>query len=146
MSENLSEKNLQFMKKFRPEELCVKEFKYWIICVRQKQVTLGDVVILLKRETRNVSDMTIEEASEFPEVIKWYENICREKLGAIKFNYIIMMMHDPFVHYHAFPRYDKNVELFDIEWEDKNTLSNFASVEKANDELLFKIRDYLKEG
>ncbi len=141
----MSENNLEFMKKFRPDELCIKEFKFWIVCVRQKQVTLGDVVILLKRETKNVSDMTKEEASEFPEVVKWYENICREKLGAIKFNYIIMMMHDPFVHYHAFPRYDKNVELFDLVWEDKNTLSNFASVEKANDELLFKIRDYLKE-
>ena len=39
--------NLEFMKKFRPEELCIKEFKYWIVCVRQKQTTLGDAVILL---------------------------------------------------------------------------------------------------
>ena len=46
--------NLEFMKKFRPNELCVREFKYWIVCVRQKQPTLGDVVILLKRETENV--------------------------------------------------------------------------------------------
>lgn len=41
-------KNLEFMKKFRLEELCIKEFKYWLVCVRQKQPTLGDVVILLK--------------------------------------------------------------------------------------------------
>lgn len=137
--------NLEFMKKFRPDELCVKEFKYWIVCVRQKQPTLGDVVILLKRETRNVSGMLPEEGAEFPEVIKWYEELCREKFGAIKFNYMIMMMHDSFVHYHAFPRYDKNINLFDIEWEDKNTLSNFASTEILEDELLFKIRDYIKE-
>lgn len=137
-------KDLEFMKKFRPDELCVKEFKYWIVCVRQKQTTLGDVVILLKRETKNVSGMLPEESAEFPEVMKWYEELCREKYGAIKFNYIIMMMHDPFVHYHAFPRYDKKVNLFGIEWEDKDTLKNFASVEKSNDELLYKIRDYMK--
>ena len=29
--------DLEFMKKFRPNELCVKEFKYWIVCVRAKQ-------------------------------------------------------------------------------------------------------------
>lgn len=28
--------NLEFMKKFRPEELSIKEFKYWIVCVRRK--------------------------------------------------------------------------------------------------------------
>ena len=108
--------NLEFMKKFRPNELCVKEFKYWIVCVRSKQVTLGDVVILLKRKTENVSGMLPEEGAEFPEVIKWYEELCREKFDAIKFNYMIMMMKDPFVHYHAFPRYDKNINLFDIDW------------------------------
>jgi len=136
--------NLEFMKKFRPEELCIKEFKYWIVCIRQKQTTLGDVVILLKRETENVSGMLPEEGSEFTEVIKWYEKLCIEKFGAIKFNYMIMMMKDPFVHYHAFPRYDKVVNLFDIEWKDNNTLTNFRTFELLDDELLFKIRDYMK--
>ena len=136
--------NLEFMKKFRPEELCIKEFKYWIVCVRQKQTTLGDVVILLKRETENVSGMLPEEGAEFSKVINWYEELCREKFGAIKFNYIIMMMKDPFVHYHAFPRYDKVVNLFDIEWKDNNTLTNFRTFELLDDELLFKIRDYMK--
>lgn len=76
--------NLEFMKKFRPEELCIKEFKYWLVCVRQKQPTLGDVVILLKRETENVSGMLPEEGAEFPKVIKWYEELCREKLEQLK--------------------------------------------------------------
>lgn len=136
--------NLEFMKKFKPNELCIKEFKYWIVCVRQKQTTLGDVVILLKRETKNVSGMLPEESAEFPLVVKWYEELCKEKFGAIKFNYMIMMMKDPFVHYHAFPRYDKEINLFGIDWKDTNTLTNFSSVEVSNDEILFKIRDYMK--
>ena len=139
--------DLEFMKKFRPNELCIKEFKYWIVCVRAKQVTLGDVVILLKRETENVSGMLPEEGAEFPEVIKWYENLCREKFGAVKFNYIIMMMKDPFVHYHAFPRYDRSINMFGKEWEDKdtrNTLINFGTIETLDDDVLFKIRDYMK--
>lgn len=78
-------------------------------------------------------------------MIKWYEEICMEKFGAIKFNYMIMMMKDPFVHYHAFPRYDTKIDLFDLEWEDKNTLNNFSCVEPLGDELLEKIRKYMCE-
>lgn len=139
--------NLEFMKKFRPEELCIKEFKYWIVVVRAKQVTLGDAVILLKRETKNVSGMLPEEGAEFPEVIKWYEETCREKFGAIKFNYMIMMMKDPYVHYHAFPRYEGKVNMFGRDWEDPSanyTLTDFGKPEKLQDELLFMIRDYMK--
>ncbi len=44
--------NLEFMSKFKPNERCIKEFKYWIVCVRAKQTTLGDTVILLKRQIR----------------------------------------------------------------------------------------------
>lgn len=136
--------NLEFMKKFRPEELCIKEFKYWIVCARKKQVTLGDTIIALKRETPNMSDMTKEEAAELVEVTKWYENTCKEKLGAIKFNYISMMMHDFFIHYHVFPRYDKKINLFDMEWEDRNPLNYFGSVEDTEDDILLKIINYMK--
>lgn len=49
--------------------------------------------------------------------------------------------------YHAFPRYDKVVNLFNIDWKDEkinNTLINFSTAELLDDELLFKIRDYMK--
>lgn len=45
--------NLEFMSKFKPTTRCIKEFKYWIVCIRGKRATLGDAVILLKRETPN---------------------------------------------------------------------------------------------
>ncbi|MFR3782432.1 MAG: hypothetical protein ACLTXR_00870 [Clostridia bacterium] len=41
--------NLEFMSKFKPETRCIKEFEHWIICIRGKQATLGDAVILLKK-------------------------------------------------------------------------------------------------
>lgn len=135
--------NLEFMSKFKPDTRCIKEFEYWIVCIRGKQTTLGSVVILLKRETPSVGDILPKESAEFPKIVKWYEELCIKKFGAIKFNYIIMMMHDPFVHYHAFPRYDKKIHLFGLEWEDKNTLNNFASTETLNEKTLLDIRDYM---
>lgn len=43
--------NLKFMSKFKPKTRCIKEFEHWIVCIRRKQATLGDAVILLKRKT-----------------------------------------------------------------------------------------------
>ena len=139
--------NLDFMSKFKPETRCIKEFKYWIVCIRQKVSTLGDAVILLKRETPSVGGMLPEEASEFPEVVRWYEDLCTKKFGAVKFNYVIMMMKDFFVHYHAFPRYDKDIEMFNNIWIDKTFPGpiDFVDGTILEEDLLMEIKDYMKE-
>lgn len=139
--------NLEFMSKFKPDTRCIKEFKYWIICVRGKARTLGDAVILLKRETPSVAGMLPEEAAEFPEVIKWYEETCSRKFGALKFNYIIMMMKDNFVHYHAFPRYDKEISMFGLEWKDEDWPGalNFKEGTILEDDKIEEIKNYMKD-
>lgn len=137
--------NLEFMNKFKPDTRCIKEFKFWIVCIRGKQATLGDAVILLKRQISSVGDMRPEEGAEFPEVIKWYEKVCTEKFGAVKFNYIIMMLKDYFVHYHAFPRYDKSINLFNKEWKDIDWPGaiNFKDGEILDEEKLLEIKNYM---
>ena len=139
--------NLEFMSKFKPKTRCIKEFKYWIVCIRGKQATLGDAVILLKRETPSVAGMLPEEGAEFPEVIKWYEKTCSNKFGAVKFNYIVMMMKDYFVHYHAFPRYDKKVNLFDLEWKDNDWPGavNFREGIVLDEEKLLEIKNFMQD-
>lgn len=139
--------NLEFMSKFKPDTRCIKEFKYWIVCIRGKQRTLGDVVILLKRESTTVAGMLPEEAAEFPSVVKWYEDFCTKNFGAVKFNYIIMMMKDNFVHYHAFPRYDKNISMFDMEWKDEDWPGALKFTEGVilDDDKLEEIRKYMEK-
>ena len=138
--------NLDFMSKFKPDTRCIKEFKYWIVCIRGKQATLGDAVILLKREIPNVGGMLPEEGAEFTEVVKWYEDTCVNKFGAVKFNYVIMMMKDFFVHYHAFPRYDKDINMFDMEWIDNDWPGavNFKEGIVLDEEKLLEIKKYMQ--
>ncbi len=137
--------NLEFMEKFKPKTRCIKEFEHWIVCIRAKQVTLGDAVILLKRQAESVGDILEEEIKEFPIIIKWYEEVCIKKFGAIKFNYMVLMMKDNFVHYHAFPRYDKNLDLFGIEWIDKDypAIVNLKETKEISEEKLQEIKDYM---
>lgn len=139
--------NLEFMSKFKPDTRCIKEFDYWVVCVREKQVTLGDAVILLKRQTESVANMLPEEAVEFIKVVKWYEETCTKKFGAVKFNYMVLMMKDNFVHYHAFPRYDRNIDLFGMEWIDKDypKVVNLKEALEPSEEILQEIKEYMSE-
>ena len=78
---------------------------------------------------------------------KWYEETCSNKCGAVKFNYVIMMMKDFFVHYHAFPRYDKAVNLFDMEWKDNDWPGaiNFTGGTILDEEKLDEIKSHMKK-
>jgi diadenosine tetraphosphate (Ap4A) HIT family hydrolase len=111
---------MEFMKKFNPEKNTIKEFNYWVVLLREKQVTLGATVIVLKREVSSLAQLTKEEAIEFPKVVSWFEKLGTSLYGAEKFNYVVAMMKDNFVHYHAFPRYGTVLTKYGVEWKDQN--------------------------
>ena len=78
--------------------------------------------------------------------LKWYEDVCADKFGAVKFNYVVLMMRDFFVHYHAFPRYDKDIDMFDMKWKDNDWPGaiNFNYRTLLDEEKLLEIKDYMK--
>lgn len=138
---------MEFMSKFKPDVNNIKEFENWIIVIREKQVTLGACVIILKRQINSLSEMTAEEASEFPMVVQWFEKKCRKCFGSEKYNYVVAMMKDNFVHYHAFPRYSSIVEKYGLKWEDVDwpKVVNFRSVNIEREVLEKIIKDMRDE-
>lgn len=109
----------EFAGRFNREDLFLKEFNYWLLILRPVPVTIGSCIILLKRECPSLSEITKEEMAEFPEVCKLFEENCKKLFGAVKFNYHANMMKENFVHFHAIPRYDKDIEKYGIKWVDK---------------------------
>ena len=136
-----------FYDKFKPEELLIKEFNYWVVLLREKQQTLGDAVILLKEEKPSISLATEQEFAEFPLVVEWYEKKCKELFGAEKFNYNCAMMKDNYVHFHAFARYSDKRTFADMEWLDVDwprPIKNAVPVEfteKVRDSLLVAFKN-----
>jgi len=110
----------ELMAKFRVEELGLREYRHWIVALRGKQITLGASVILLKRAEPSMGALTKREAAEFPEVAAWWQ----ERVGLLwqpdRFNYIAAMMKDPFVHFHAIPRYAASREFNEQTYEDRS--------------------------
>lgn len=110
---------LEHWAKFRPSELACREFSSWLVVVRQKQVTLGDCVFLVKRAVSSISEMEPNELAELAEVTAWFEATTKATFGAERFNYVAAMMKDPYVHFHAFPRYSTSTHRYGIEWRDE---------------------------
>lgn len=109
---------MDFMNKFHPEKNLIKEFNYWVVLVREEQVTLGSAIIALRRQALSLAELKSEEAAELPLIFSWYEQQCKNLYGADKTNYIAAMMRDNFVHFHAFPRYGRVVNKYGLIWED----------------------------
>lgn len=112
--------NLEFAGRFNKPELLLKEFNHWVIILRENVVTLGSCVIILKSGKPCLKDVSGEEMSEFPQVCRWFEQKTKELYGAAKWNYLATMMKDSFVHFHAIPRYENEVEIYNKKWVDED--------------------------
>ena len=106
------------LSKFEPEKYFIREFSHWLIVLRKKQITLGSCVFLIKSLCPNMSDVTEEELAELKGVFTWYENLTQRLFAPDKYNYVVAMMKDPFVHIHAIPRYSRIISRYDAEWSD----------------------------
>jgi len=116
----------------------IKEFKHWVVLFREKQVTIGSVIIMSKElDRQSLGTISAEAWGEFGKVSAFVENTIMKAFGAEKFNYLALMMFNPEVHFHVIPRYSKPVtfmgsDFIDPDWPgatkrvamelDKNTL------------------------
>jgi diadenosine tetraphosphate (Ap4A) HIT family hydrolase len=100
----------------------IKEFNHWVVLFREKQVTIGSLIIMSKElEKESLGDVSAEAWTEFPEVSAFVESTIKKAFGAEKFNYLALMMFDPEVHFHVIPRYSSpvtfmNKEFIDPDW------------------------------
>ena len=100
----------------------IKEYQNWVVLFREKQVTIGSVIIMSKQlEADSLGEVSAEAWAEFALVCKETEALITGLFGAEKFNYLALMMIDPEVHFHVIPRYSKTVlfegdEYIDPDW------------------------------
>lgn len=136
----------QFLGRLNREELFIKEFNYWILMLKPVPITLGSCIIVLKRKCSTLGEITQDEITEFPTVCSFFENKCKSLYGAVKFNYHANMMKDDFVHFHAIPRYDKQIKRHGITWIDHDwPLADKMTKTKVSEDILQNIKnDFLK--
>lgn len=138
---------LEFAGRYSNENLMVKQGKYFSIIFREATTTLGNCILICNRPCPSLGDLTDDEAREIPELCKWYETKIKKLYGAVKFNYIAMMMKEEFVHFHIIPRYDKDIKKYGIIWHDEDYPkgSKMGKIEVDKKVLDKVLRDLKKE-
>ena len=118
MFENQSIELNNFKKKFQVEENLILNTGVWSWSVRPSQPTLGSSIISLNRYALQLSDVTVEEMKELSILVKKLETTLKAAFDYDIMNYLMLMMVDNHVHYHAIPRYSGMRNFAGLEWVD----------------------------
>ena len=91
----------QTIEKFGYPASLVKEFEHWVVLLRPSQVTLGSLVLAAKGNATAYGDLPSEAFNEQAEAVAAIERALRAFTQYERINYLILMMVDPNVHFHA---------------------------------------------
>lgn len=104
--------------KFGHPTTVVHEYDHWSVQVRPEQVTLGALVLVCKDPARAFSAITPAAFAELARVTADVESVLKAVWGWQKINYLMLMMNDPDVHFHVFPRYDRTLSFGGLDFPD----------------------------
>lgn len=91
--------------RFGYPETLIREYKDWVVLLREQQVTLGSLVLCAKSEATEFSALPLDAFEEMSIVIRDIERVLKAVFDYEKINYLMLMMVDPNVHFHVIPRY-----------------------------------------
>jgi diadenosine tetraphosphate (Ap4A) HIT family hydrolase len=104
--------------KFGYPNTLIADFDHWVVLLRPAQVTLGSLVLAAKSDSTCYSDLPDEAFREQGRAVRSIE----QALGAFcrydRINYLMLMMVDPNVHFHVFPRYSETREWRGLDFPD----------------------------
>ena len=107
------------MQKFGYPASLLREFDHWVVLLRPGQVTLGSLVLAAKSDVTAFGALPPEAHAELAIVTKEIEATLKAAIGYERINYLMLMMVDPNVHFHVFPRYQGSRKFEGLDFEDR---------------------------
>lgn len=142
-----NENLVAFQAKFRQKELHVVDAGAWILSVRPGQLTLGAMVLSSRSGAASMADLTPEEMQGMGAGFVLAERLASQVFGADRINYLCLMMQDPVVHFHIFPRYSGPLLRYGRSWEDPDWPGPpQVKAVVTEDAVLLEIRDALRSA
>ena len=137
----------QTAKTFGYPDTLIHEYEHWLVLLRENQVTLGSVILCAKSDVEEFSALPECAYSEMSRVVQDIERVLGSTIEYEKINYLMLMMVDPHVHFHVFPRYSGsrslgNLIIPDHGWPAAPQFGKFLSLNpEERDELCSYIRN-----
>ncbi len=91
--------------KFGYPTTLLRDYRHWVLLLRPAQVTAGSMILAAKGEATAYGDLPEAAFTEQAAIIAEVEQMLRTSVNMDKINYLMLMMVDPHVHFHIFPRY-----------------------------------------
>lgn len=107
------------MRKFGFPESLVRDYEHWVVLLRPGQVTLGSLVLAAKSDATAFGALPAEAHAELARITAEVEATLKAAIDFQRINYLMLMMVDPHVHFHIFPRYEGSRSLEGLEIEDR---------------------------
>ena len=92
--------------KFGYPATLIAEYDHWVVLLRPAQPTLGALVLAAKSDATAFGDLPADAHAELKVATAAIEAALTGAVGYAKINYLMLMMIDPYVHFHVLPRYD----------------------------------------
>jgi diadenosine tetraphosphate (Ap4A) HIT family hydrolase len=129
------------MKKFGFPGSLIREYNHWVVLLRPAQVTLGSLVLAAKSDATAFGQLPAAAHAELAPITKEVEATLLAEIGYEKINYLMLMMVDPNVHFHIFPRYPgsrtmEGVTVLDSGWPGPPDLKSAPDIDAAKLERL----------
>jgi diadenosine tetraphosphate (Ap4A) HIT family hydrolase len=114
----------------------VRDYQHWVVLLRPAQVTAGSLVLAAKGEATAFGALPPGAFIELGKVVADIEATLRRAVGFERINYLMLMMVDPNVHFHVFPRYPgirslAGLEIADAGWPGPPDLKSAATLDEA---------------
>ena len=98
----------------------VKEYTNWVVMLRPVQLTLGSLILACKEDVQSFSALSNSSQGELSRVVVDTEKTLKICFDYSKINYLMLMMVDPHVHFHVFPRYEGQRVFAETIFEDRD--------------------------
>lgn len=98
--------DLSFLSGFGYPDTLIRAYPDWVVLLRPRQATLGALVLAHRGAVPRLSDVSVAAFTGLQRVILDLETRLRAEFDYQKINYLMLMMVDPFVHWHILPRYE----------------------------------------
>ncbi len=124
------------IKKFGYPATLVRDYRHWVLLVRPAQVTAGSLVLAAKSDATAYGDLPVDAFTEQGAIVAELEQLLGGVIKMDKINYLILMMVDPHVHIHIFPRYRgtrsfAGLELADHGWPGPPDLKSAVELDSS---------------
>lgn len=125
----------------------IKDYSFWKVGLHPNQYYLGRSVVLLKRHTEDLFQITDTERNELFEIGRILRDVLIKTFGADMINYSSLGNEERHLHVHFIPRYSHpvmfdNVTFIDERWgKNPSPYNKDFTIEKQTKE---KIRDAIR--